>query len=46
VSEYRYRNHAEAGSPMRQITLSTLQYPTEAKARIRLQEDLLRINGS
>lgn len=43
--EYRYRNHAEGGSPMRQITLSVLEYPTETKARIRLQEEVLRING-
>jgi hypothetical protein len=43
--EYRFRNHAEQGSPMRQITLSTLEYPTEAKAMIRLQEDVLRIKG-
>jgi integrase len=43
--EYRYRNHAEPGSPMRQITLSVLEYPTESKARIRLQEEVLRING-
>ena len=45
VWEYRYRNHAEPGNPMRQITLSTLEYPTEAKALVRLQADLLRING-
>ena len=42
--EYRYRNHAEPGSPMRQITLSAIKYPTEAKALIQLQEELLRIN--
>ena len=46
VWEYRFRNHEEAGSPLRQLTLSVLEYPTEAKARIRLHEDLLRINGS
>jgi len=45
VWEYRYRNHAETGSPMRQITLSTLEFPTETKARLHLQEMLLRING-
>ena len=45
VWEYRYRNHAESGSPMRQITLSTVEFPTETKARVRLQEMLLRING-
>jgi integrase len=43
--EYRYRNHAEPGSPMRQITLSVLEYPTESKARLRLQKEVLRING-
>jgi integrase len=43
--EYRYRNHAEPGSPIRQKTLSVLEYPTETKARIRLQEEVLRING-
>ena len=31
---------------MRQITLSTLEYSTETKARIRLQAELLRINGA
>jgi integrase len=46
VWEYRFRDHAEPGSPMRQITLSTMEYPTETKAMVRLQEDLLRINGS
>jgi integrase len=45
VWEYRYRNHAEAGSPMRQITLSTLEYPTETKALIHIQELVMRING-
>jgi len=29
---------------MRQITLSALEYPTETKALVRLQEDVLRIN--
>jgi integrase len=45
VWEYRYRNHAEPGSPMRQITLSTLEFPTETKALIHLQGQVLRING-
>jgi integrase len=45
VWEYRYRNHAEPGSPLRQLTLSTLEYSTETKALVRLQEDVLRING-
>jgi integrase len=44
VWEYRFRNHAEPGNPIRQLTLSTLEYPTEAKALVRLQEDVLRIN--
>jgi integrase len=30
---------------MRQITLSALEYPSETKALVRLQEQLLRING-
>jgi integrase len=46
VWEYRYRNHAESGSRMRQITLSTLEFPTETKALIHLQEHVLRLNGS
>jgi hypothetical protein len=46
VWEYRYRNRAEAGSPMRQITLSTVEYPTETKALIHLQELLMEINGA
>ena len=46
VWEYRFRSHAEQGSPTRQITLSVLQYPTETKARIALQSQLLKINGS
>jgi hypothetical protein len=29
---------------MRQITLSTLEYPTDTNALVRLQEDVLRIN--
>ena len=45
VWEYRYRNHAEPGSPIRQMTLSTLAFPTEAKALVHLQEHVLRING-
>jgi integrase len=43
--EYRYRSKSEPDNPMRQITLSGSQYPTEAKARIALQEQLLRLNG-
>jgi len=45
VWEFRYRNHAEVGSPLRQITLSTLEFPTEAKARIAVQERVLNMNG-
>ena len=30
---------------MRQISLSVLEYSTETKARLRLQEEVLRING-
>jgi integrase len=46
VWEYRFRSKAEVGSPIRQITLSTTQYPTEKKARVALQEQLLRMNGA
>jgi integrase len=46
VWEYRYRSKAEPGSPLRQITLSVTQYPTETKARIALQDQLLKINGA
>jgi integrase len=45
VWEYRFRNHAEPGSPMRQITLSTLEFPTQAKAKVALQERVLNLNG-
>lgn len=45
VWEFRFRNHEEAGAPLRQITLSTLEFPTEAKARVALQERVLRMNG-
>ena len=46
VWEFRYRSKAETGSPMRQITLSAIEYPTETKARVALQEQLLRMNGA
>ena len=45
VWEYRYRSKSEQGNPMRQITLSTIEHPTEKKARVALQEQLLRMNG-
>ena len=44
VWEYRYRSKSEPGNPMRQITLSRTQYPTETKARVALQEHLLQLN--
>ena len=46
VWEFRYRSKAEPGSPMRQLTLSATKYPTETKARVALQEQLLRMNGA
>jgi integrase len=46
VWEYRYRDKSVPGTPMRQITLSVTQYPTETKARVALQEHLLRLNGA
>ena len=45
VWEYRFRDHTEPGSPLRQITFSTSKYPTETKALLHLQETVLRING-
>jgi hypothetical protein len=46
VWEYRYRAKSEPGNPMRQITLSVLKYPTESKARVALQSQLLKMNGA
>ena len=46
VWEFRFRSKAEPGNPMRQFTLSVSQYPTEKKARVALQEQILRINGA
>jgi integrase len=45
VWEYRFRDHAKPGSPLRQMTLSTLKYPTETKVRVALQSKLLELNG-
>lgn len=45
VWEYRFRDHSKPGSPLRQMTLSTLEYPTETKVRIALQSKLLELNG-
>ena len=45
IWEYRYRSKSEQGNPIRQITLSATQYPTETKARLALQAQLLKING-
>jgi integrase len=46
VWEYRYRDHSQPGSPMRQLTLSTTKYPTKAEAETALQYQLLKINGA
>ncbi len=46
VWEFRFRDHSKPGLPMRQMTLSTLQYPTETAARRALQAQLLGINGN
>jgi hypothetical protein len=43
---FRFRDHSKPGLPMRQMTLSTLQYPTETAARRALQAQLLGINGN
>jgi hypothetical protein len=45
VWEFRYRDASVAGNPLQQITLSTVQYPTKAKAYAALQPLLLKING-
>jgi integrase len=45
VWEYRYRDHSEPGSPMRQLTLSTLEFPTKTKALEHLQALVLELNG-
>lgn len=46
VWEFRYRDNSLPGSPMKQMTLSTVDYPSEAKARVALQHKLLDINGA
>ena len=46
VWEFRFRDHSKPGLPMRQITLSTVEYQTETTARRALQALLLKINGS
>jgi integrase len=46
VWEFRFRDHAKTGIPMRQVTLSTVEYQTETAARRALQALLLKLNGS
>ncbi len=46
VWEFRFRDHSKPGIPMRQVTLSTVEFPTETTARRALQAKLLEINGS
>jgi hypothetical protein len=46
VWEFRYRDHSKPGLPMRQVTLSTVEYQTETAVRRALQALLLKINGS
>src|SRR5450631_782847 len=43
---FRFRDHAKTGIPMRQVTLSTVEYQTETAARRALQALLLKLNGS
>lgn len=45
VWTFRYRDNSVANSPMKQVTLSTVQYPTKAKALAALAPLLLKING-
>ena len=46
VWEFRFRDNTRPGSPMRQMTLSTVEHPTEARARKALQPMLLDLNGT
>lgn len=45
VWEYRYRDNSQPGSPLRQKTLSTVKYPTKAKALEALASLVLKVNG-
>jgi integrase len=45
VWEYRYRDNSQPGSPLRQKTLSTVEYPTKAKALEALAPLVLKVNG-
>lgn len=42
--EFRYRDHSQPGSPLRQKSLSGERYPTEAKARAALQHVVTKVN--
>jgi integrase len=46
VWEFRFRDHSKPSLPMRQITLSTVEYQTATTVRRALQALLLKINGS
>ena len=46
VWEYRYRDHSQPNSPMRQVTLSGEKYPTESKALSAVQHLVMKLNGT
>lgn len=45
VFEFRYRDNAASGRRMRQVTLSTVEFPTEASARRHLEALLWKVNA-
>lgn len=45
VWEFRYRDNTARGRPQRQMTLSTADYPTEARARRHVEALLLKLNS-
>lgn len=44
VWEFRYRANGEQGHPQRQMTLSTVEFPTEAEVRRHLEAFLSKLN--
>src|SRR5579864_2096866 len=45
VWEFRYRDNSAQGRPQRQITLSTVDFPTEATARRHLEALVWKLNS-
>jgi integrase len=46
VWECRYRDNSEQGRPPRQVTLSTVDFPTEAAARRHLEVLVWKLNAN